>query len=111
MSHDSRGSTQIATPAMCPGRRATLLGVCAVKAPITISKEDYLKAVLEAESEGQAVIPATLAHWLSVSPPAVTMALKRLRRGGHLTGKPDGFGGCSPKGKEAACMHSPRGQL
>ena len=37
--------------------------------PITISKEDYLKAVLEAESEGQIVIPATLAHWLSVSPP------------------------------------------
>ena len=25
-----------------------------VKTPITISKEDYLKAVLEAESEGQA---------------------------------------------------------
>jgi len=35
-----------------------------VKNSITISKEDYLKAVLEAESEGQAVIPATLAHWL-----------------------------------------------
>lgn len=47
---------------------------------ITISKEDYLKAVLEAESEGEHVIAATLAHRLAVSPPAVTMALRRLRR-------------------------------
>jgi DtxR family transcriptional regulator, Mn-dependent transcriptional regulator len=47
---------------------------------ITVSKEDYLKAILEAESEGETVISATLAHWLSVSPPAVTMALRRLKR-------------------------------
>ena len=31
---------------------------------ITVSKEDYLKAILEAESEGETVISATLAHWL-----------------------------------------------
>ncbi len=49
---------------------------------ITVSKEDYLKAILEAESEGQSVISATLAHWLSVSAPAVTMALRRLKRDG-----------------------------
>jgi DtxR family Mn-dependent transcriptional regulator len=47
---------------------------------ITVSKEDYLKAILEAESEGTAVISATLAHWLQVSPPAVTMALRRLKK-------------------------------
>src|SRR5213593_2930209 len=47
---------------------------------ITVSKEDYLKAILEAESEGTPVISATLAHWLSVSPPAVTMALRRLKK-------------------------------
>ncbi|MEO5937223.1 MAG: metal-dependent transcriptional regulator [Terriglobales bacterium] len=47
---------------------------------ITVSKEDYLKAILEAESEGENVISATLAHWLSVSPPAVTMALRRLKK-------------------------------
>src|SRR5204862_3835338 len=45
-------------------------------------KEDYLKAILEAETEGEAVISATLAHWLSVSPPAVTMALRRLKKDG-----------------------------
>src|ERR1700694_5827844 len=49
---------------------------------ITVSKEDYLKAILEAESEGENVISARLAHWLSVSPPAVTMALRRLRKDG-----------------------------
>jgi DtxR family Mn-dependent transcriptional regulator len=49
---------------------------------ITISKEDYLKAIAEAESEGQTVIAATLAHWLSVTRPAVTTALKRLTKDG-----------------------------
>ena len=49
---------------------------------ITVSKEDYLKAILEAESEGETVISATLAHWLRVSPPAVTMAIRRLRKDG-----------------------------
>ena len=49
---------------------------------ITVSKEDYLKAILEAESEGESVISATLAHWLSVSAPAVTMALRRLGKDG-----------------------------
>jgi DtxR family Mn-dependent transcriptional regulator len=47
---------------------------------ITISKEDYLKAIFEAESEGEAVISATLASWLHVSKPAVTMAIRRLKR-------------------------------
>jgi DtxR family Mn-dependent transcriptional regulator len=49
---------------------------------ITVSKEDYLKAILEAESEGETVISATLAHWLKVSPPAVTMAVRRLKKDG-----------------------------
>ena len=57
---------------------------------ITVSKEDYLKAILEAESEGETVISATLAHWLSVSPPAVTMALRRLKKDGLVTVVADG---------------------
>jgi len=69
---------------------------------ITVSKEDYLKAVLEAESEGQSVIPALLAHWLSVSPPAVTMAVKRLKRDGYLTVKPDGIIRLTARGKRTA---------
>jgi len=47
---------------------------------ITISKENYLKAIAEAESEGEIVKAATLARWLNVSPPAVTMAIRRLKR-------------------------------
>jgi DtxR family Mn-dependent transcriptional regulator len=52
---------------------------------ITISKENYLKAIAEIEAEGKTVISALLAHWLSVTPPAVTAALKRLRRDGLVT--------------------------
>jgi DtxR family Mn-dependent transcriptional regulator len=51
---------------------------------ITISKENYLKAIAEAESEGETVKAVTLARWLGVSAPAVTMALKRLRRDGLI---------------------------
>ena len=47
---------------------------------ITISKENYLKAIAEAESEGEAVKAVTLTRWLHVSAPAVTMAIKRLKR-------------------------------
>src|SRR5207302_4280803 len=47
---------------------------------ITISKENYLKTIAEAEGEGEVVKAATLARWLRVSPPAVTMAIKRLKR-------------------------------
>ena len=57
---------------------------------ITVSKEDYLKAILEAEGEGETVISATLAHWLKVSPPAVTMALRRLKKDGYVRVQPDG---------------------
>ena len=47
---------------------------------LTVSKEDYLKAIAEAESEEGAVIAATVARWLGVSAPAVALALRRLRR-------------------------------
>lgn len=73
-----------------------------MKTSITVSKEDYLKAILEAESEGQHVISATLAHWLSVSPPAVTMALRRLKRDGYVLIRKDGKIRLSAKGKETA---------
>jgi DtxR family Mn-dependent transcriptional regulator len=51
---------------------------------ITISKENYLKAIAESESEGEPVIAATLARRLQVSPPAVTMAVRRLKRDGLI---------------------------
>lgn len=73
-----------------------------VKAAISVSKEDYLKAVLEAESEGQTVISATLAHWLGVSPPAVSMALRRLKRDGYVEVKPDGVVRLTTQGRRTA---------
>jgi len=69
---------------------------------ITVSKEDYLKAILEAESEGHHVIPATLAHWLHVSAPAVSMALKRLKRDGFVDVKGDGIVRLTSIGQETA---------
>jgi DtxR family transcriptional regulator, Mn-dependent transcriptional regulator len=51
---------------------------------ITISKENYLKAIAEAESEGENVKPVSLSRWLRVSAPAVTMAIKRLKRDGLI---------------------------
>ncbi len=73
-----------------------------MKTAISVSKEDYLKAILEAESEGRTVISATLAHWLEVSPPAVSMALRRLKRDGFVEVRPDGVVRLTPKGHEAA---------
>src|SRR5215469_15693324 len=69
---------------------------------ITISKEDYLKAIAEAEAEGQSVIPATLAHWLSVTRPAVTFALKRLTKDGLVSVKQDGHVRLTSQGREIA---------
>jgi DtxR family Mn-dependent transcriptional regulator len=69
---------------------------------ITVSKEDYLKAILEAESEGEAVISATLAHWLSVSPPAVTMALRRLKKDGLVRVHSDGHVALTASGRKIA---------
>jgi DtxR family transcriptional regulator, Mn-dependent transcriptional regulator len=73
-----------------------------MKDSIAVSKENYLKAVLEAEAEGHQVIPAMLAHWLEVSAPAVTMALKRLKRDGYVTVGEDGIVRLTEQGRETA---------
>lgn len=69
---------------------------------ITVSKENYLKAIAEAESEGEPVIPATLARWLNVSAPAVTMALKRLKRDGLIRAGREGTLSLTPAGRDIA---------
>ena len=73
-----------------------------MKDSVQVSKENYLKAILEAEAEGHHVIPATLAHWLEVSAPAVTMALKRLKRDGNVKVGADGIVRLTVKGREIA---------
>jgi len=73
-----------------------------MKDSIHTSKENYLKAILEAEAEGHQVIPALLAHWLEVSAPAVTMALKRLKRDGLAEVGSDGIVRLTGEGREIA---------
>jgi len=48
----------------------------------SVSREDYLKAILEMEQEGLVPIGVRLSESLRVTPPAVTAALKRLTRDG-----------------------------
>lgn len=73
-----------------------------MKDSINVSKENYLKAILEGEAEGHQVIPAMLAHWLEVSAPAVTMALKRLKRDGYVEVDAEGIVRLTAAGRETA---------
>ena len=69
---------------------------------LTVSKEDYLKAIAEAEADGQPVIGARLAHWLSVTPPAVTFAVKRLTKDGLVTFGKNSEIRLTPEGRKIA---------
>lgn len=50
----------------------------------TVSQEDYLKTIYGMELELQEPISARLSEALNVTPPAVTMALQRMARHGHI---------------------------
>jgi len=78
---------------------------------ITISKENYLKAILEAEAEGENVIAATLTRWLNVSAPAVTMAIRRLKRDSLITVRKSGQLALTAAGREIATRLLIRHQL
>ena len=69
---------------------------------ITVSKEDYLKAIFEAECVAESVIAATLATWLAVSAPAVSMALRRLRKDGLVRVDADGRIQLTSQGRKIA---------
>src|SRR6476659_3109439 len=82
-----------------------------MKDAIHVSKENYLKAILEGEAEGHQVIPAMLAHWLEVSAPAVTMAIKRLKRDGDVEVGEDGIVRLTATGRETAYRTAMRHHL
>ncbi len=69
---------------------------------ITISKENYLKAIAEAECAGEVVIAAALARWLGVSSPAVAMAVRRLKRDGLIRVSHSGSITLAREGREIA---------
>jgi len=69
---------------------------------ISVSQEDYLKAIWEIVQEEHVPISARLAEDLDVTPPAVTAALKRMTRTGYLRVMRDGRIALSEKGKGIA---------
>ncbi|GAC1660604.1 MAG: metal-dependent transcriptional regulator [Candidatus Acidiferrum sp.] len=75
------------------------------------SREDYLKAIWEMLEEDQTPISARLAEELHVTPPAVTAALKRMARDGHVSVNRDGRIDLSRKGRRVAERLALRHQL
>lgn len=51
---------------------------------VSVSEEDYLKAIYHMQLELQEPISARLSEALGVTPPAVTAALRRMARRGHV---------------------------
>lgn len=84
------------------GLARVTIRVAVAEKKITISKENYLKAIAEAEAEGEPVIAATLARWLGVSAPAVTMAVRRLTRDGYISSDAKGHIALTEEGKRVA---------
>jgi DtxR family transcriptional regulator, Mn-dependent transcriptional regulator len=77
----------------------------------SVSQEDYLKAIWEMLEEDQTPISARLAEELGVTPPAVTAALKRMTRDGHVTVDRDGRIDLTRKGRQIAERLAVRHQL
>jgi DtxR family transcriptional regulator, Mn-dependent transcriptional regulator len=68
----------------------------------SVSQEDYLKAIFEMLEEDQVAISARLAEELGVTPPAVTAAVKRMARDGHVKVQRGGHILLTPKGRKVA---------
>lgn len=96
------GQPELTPLDLAPQRKLSSMDAVSSKRTITVSKEDYLKAIAEAEAEGQPVIAATLSHWLSVTRPAVTFALKRLSKDGLVSVKGDGRVQLTRQGRQIA---------
>jgi len=69
---------------------------------ISVSQEDYLKAILEMEQEDQVPNGVRLSEELGVTPPAVTAALKRMARHGTVRLERRGQIQLTRKGRELA---------
>jgi DtxR family Mn-dependent transcriptional regulator len=77
----------------------------------SVSQEDYLKAIWELLEGDQVPISARLAEELEVTPPAVTAALKRMARDGHVHVARDGRIDLTRKGRSVAERLALRHQL
>jgi DtxR family Mn-dependent transcriptional regulator len=77
----------------------------------SVSQEDYLKAIWEMLEEDHTPISARLAEELHVTPPAVTAALKRMTRDGHVRVERSGRINLTQKGRKRAEHLALRHQL
>jgi DtxR family Mn-dependent transcriptional regulator len=77
----------------------------------SVSQEDYLKAIWEMLEENQTPISARVAEELNVTPPAVTAALKRMTRDGHVRVDRGGRIDLTRKGRQFAERMALRHQL
>jgi DtxR family transcriptional regulator, Mn-dependent transcriptional regulator len=77
----------------------------------SVSQEDYLKSIWEMLEEAQTPISARLAEELHVTPPAVTAALKRMTRDGHVRVERSGRIDLTRKGRTVAERLALRHQL
>jgi DtxR family transcriptional regulator, Mn-dependent transcriptional regulator len=77
----------------------------------SVSQEDYLKAIWEMLEGDQVPISARLAEELEVTPPAVTAALKRMVRDGHVRMERNGRIDLTKKGRAVAERLALRHQL
>src|SRR3982074_3573598 len=77
----------------------------------SVSQEDYLKSIWEMLEEAQTPIRARLAEDLRVTPPAVTAALKRVTREGHVRVERSGRIDLTRKGRAVAERLALRDQL
>jgi DtxR family transcriptional regulator, iron-dependent repressor len=68
----------------------------------SVSQEDYLKTIWEMLEEDQVSISARLAEELDVTPPAVTAAVKRMARDGHVKVQRGGQILLTSKGRKVA---------
>jgi DtxR family transcriptional regulator, Mn-dependent transcriptional regulator len=96
-------------PACAPANRPS--GDNLQRNKTSVSQEDYLKAIWELVEEGQQPISARLAKELGVTPPAVTAAVKRMRRDDLVNVARDGRIDLTRKGRGVAGRLALRHQL
>lgn len=77
----------------------------------TTSVEDYLAAIYDLAGSGKAVIGARLAKHMGISAPAVTEAIQRLSRGGHVRVGRGKELTLTPRGRHVAEMMARRHRL
>ncbi|MEK7701413.1 MAG: metal-dependent transcriptional regulator [candidate division NC10 bacterium] len=91
-------------------RSSSLKSAGAAKAT-TASVQDYLAAIYDLAGSGRPVIGARLAKHMGISAPAVTEAIQRLARGGHVRVGRSKEIALTPKGRQIAEVMARRHRL